>query len=248
VTRTPEQLHREFFPEVEAGGFSRLDGTVEFYVRVNALLRADMTVLDLGAGRGEWAEDPVAYRRDLRRIRGKVARVIGVDVDPAVHENPGCDEARVVTADAPLDLPDASVDLVLADHTFEHLTDPAHVARELDRVLVPGGWICARTPNRWGYIGVGARLVPNALHVPVLRRLQPGRQERDVFPVAYRLNSPADLRRHFPPEGYRIHAYTVNAEPWYSGSSRVGWAVMNAVGRVTPQRWGAKYLIFAKKL
>ena len=32
------------------GGFSSLDGTMEFFTRVNVLLEPDYTVLDLGAG------------------------------------------------------------------------------------------------------------------------------------------------------------------------------------------------------
>jgi SAM-dependent methyltransferase len=244
---SPQDLQREFFPEVAAGGFSRVDGTIDFYVRVAALLRADMTVVDLGAGRGEFTDDPVPYRRDLRCLRGRVARVIGVDVDPVVRDNPGCDEVRVIEPGRPIDLPDASVDLVLSDHTFEHLDDPAATVRELDRILVPGGWICARTPNRWGYIGLGAQLVPNGAHVSMLRRLQPGRQSRDVFPVRYRLNTLGALRRHFPRGRFRLYAYTVNAEPWYFGASRLAWSVMFVLGRLAPQRLGAKYMIFLQK-
>lgn len=48
----PPPFVERLFPEVSAGGFTRMDGTVEFYTRVNALLRPDMTVLDFGAGRG----------------------------------------------------------------------------------------------------------------------------------------------------------------------------------------------------
>lgn len=45
------------FPEIGAGGYTSRDGTVEFYGRVQALLRPTMHVLDFGAGRGArgWA-------------------------------------------------------------------------------------------------------------------------------------------------------------------------------------------------
>lgn len=56
------QLRRQLYPESGAGGFSRVDGTVEFYTRVNALLSPDAVVVDLGAGRGKQSEDPVAFR------------------------------------------------------------------------------------------------------------------------------------------------------------------------------------------
>ena len=64
------------------GGHSPLDGTVEFYGRVNAFLQPQFVVVDLGAGRGAWtADDARLYNRSLRWLRGKVARVIGLDVD-----------------------------------------------------------------------------------------------------------------------------------------------------------------------
>ncbi|MDQ3222049.1 MAG: class I SAM-dependent methyltransferase [Gemmatimonadota bacterium] len=157
-------LRRRVHPEVAAGGFTRVDGTVEFYTRVNALLRPDMVVVDYGAGRGRFMEDESApLRRDLCRLQGKVTRVVGLDLDDAVLSNPVLDEAHVIDLAAPLPLASNSVDLVLSDYTFEHVDDPATVSRELTRILKSGGWICARTPNRFGYIGVGTNIVPNDL-------------------------------------------------------------------------------------
>ena len=70
---------------------------------------------------------------------------------------------------------------------------------EIERILKPGGWFCARTPNKWGYISLGANLIPNSLHVRFLKFLQPDRQEEDVFPTRYRMNTIAALKTHFPP-------------------------------------------------
>src|SRR5690606_34252882 len=108
------------------------------------------------------------------------------DIDDAIRSNPGLDEALVLEPGAKLPLPPESVDLVVSDATFEHITDPELYMPELDRVLKPGGWICARTPGRWGYIGLGATMVPNRWHVRLLRYLQPHRKEIDVFPTAYK--------------------------------------------------------------
>jgi hypothetical protein len=74
------------------------------------------------------------------------------------------------------------------------------VVAELHRVVAPGGWVCARTPNRRGFIAVGARLVPNALHVRALKKLEPERKDFDVFPTRYRLNTMGQVRRAFPPD------------------------------------------------
>ena len=162
-----------FFPEAAVGGYSRVDGTVEFYGRINALLQPDATVLDFGAGRGVGLqEDPVPYRRSLRILQGKCRRLVGVDIDEAVMENPYLDETHVIAPSSRIPLETASVDLIVSDNTFEHIADPRSTVRDLDRVLKSGGWLCARTPNRWGYIALGASVVPNRWHVPFLRQLQ----------------------------------------------------------------------------
>ena len=237
------------YPEVGAGGFSRVDGTVEFYGRVRSLLRPDMVVLDFGAGRGVGPqEDPVTYRRELQVHRGHVATVIGADVDPVVKENPVLDEAIVLDGvSAALPLADASVDLVVSDFTFEHLDDPAHTAGELDRILRPGGWLCARTPNKWGYIGVGARLVPNSFHTRFLRRLQPDRKAVDVFPTRYRCNTRADVRRCFPPDRFDDFSYRHESEPLYAGSSPAAQRAQRAVLAMAPNALASMLMIFLRK-
>lgn len=214
------QILQSIYPEIGAGGFSRVDGSVEFYTRVNALLRPAMTVVDYGAGRGEWIGDNVAYRRQLRMLRGKVAEVVGVDVDDAVAQNDSVD--RFVIADDPRRIPldDRSVDLVVSDHTFEHIDYPAEIARELERIIRPGGWICARTPNRWGYIALATSVIPNRRHVGALHTLQPDRNSVDVFPTRYRLNTRRAVTRHFPPDRWENFSYFWSGEPSYFGRSR----------------------------
>src|SRR5215213_4558977 len=93
------------------------------------------------------------------------------------------------------------------------------LAAEVLRVLKPGGWFAARTPNKWGMIGLGARAVPNRLHTRFLHRLQPGRQAEDVFPVEYHMNTRRRLRALFPPP-HRTVVYGHSSEPTYFGHSR----------------------------
>src|SRR5690349_16475072 len=126
-----KSLITDYFPEVAAGGFSRTDGSVEFYARVNALLSVDSVVLDFGAGRGRFLEDPIKYRRNLRTMRGRVRQVIGVDVDSAVLGNPSVDVAYCVASGGQIPIAASSVDVVISDFTFEHIESPAAVASEL---------------------------------------------------------------------------------------------------------------------
>jgi SAM-dependent methyltransferase len=242
---------RSLYPEMAAGGFSRVDGAVAFYSRVGALLDEagpGAVVVDFGAGRGAVLEDPVPYRRKVRVLRGRAARVAGVDIDEAVLGNEAVDEHHLVRVGDRLPFADGSVDLVVSDDTFEHVTHPGWVAAELDRVLRPGGWLCVKTPNRWGYIGVAARAVPNRLHVGMLRRLQPDKPARDTFPTAYLLNTPRDLRRWFPPDRFQHAVWAVDTEPAYVGRSRAAARVSQAAFAVTPAPLRSVLFAFLRKL
>src|SRR5215813_12598009 len=87
----------KLYPEIKAGGFARNNGGVQFHSRVNALLEPDMTVVDLGAGRGTVFHTGVdSYYERLLRLQGKVARVIGIDVDDGIVDHPYLDERHVI--------------------------------------------------------------------------------------------------------------------------------------------------------
>ena len=88
--------------------------------------------------------------------RGKVRCVIGADVDAAVLMNESVDEALVIPSDGSLALETASIDIVVCDAVFEHVSEPRKFVAELDRIVKPGGWVSAR-PLTGGDI---LRLVP----------------------------------------------------------------------------------------
>jgi SAM-dependent methyltransferase len=239
-------LSEKFYPEVGVGGFTRRDGTVQFYTQVNALLRPEFSVVDFGAGRGAFAEQ-YDFRSGLATLKGKVAEVIGVDVDDAVLENSLVDRAVVYSGDK-IPLADQGTDLILADMTFEHIPDPATTSAELSRILKPGGWICARTPHLRSLIALGSSLIPNRFHAGALKSIQPGRQERDVFPALYRLNSKAALRRYFAPGAWIDRSYTWTPEPAYHLGSPAIFQGMRALNYLKePILGGEVLLVFLQK-
>lgn len=244
----PDAAMLRYYPEAAVGGFSRMDGEVEFYTRINALVDADSRVLDLGAGRGQWAVEPQPpLRRWLRHLQGRVAEVVGVDVDDAVLTNPAVDDARIVAPGAPLPFESGSFDVVIADYVLEHVDagDAQGLADEVMRVLRPGGWFCARTPNKWGLIGIGARFVPNRWHTRVLSTLQPRRKVEDVFPTRYAMNTRRRLRALFAP--HPTWVYPHEAVPTYFERSRVAWHLASWFGRLTPRSWSATWMVFVQR-
>ncbi len=242
------QIMAGWFPEVGAGGFTSLDGTIEFYGRIQALLRPEMHVLDFGAGRGgALRDDPVTFHRTLLNLKGKVARVVACDVDEAVLTNPGADEALVIALDAPLPFADASFDLIVSDFVFEHITNPALVSAELRRILKPGGWLCARTPNKYGLISLATHLIHNSRHTKVLRWAQPERHEVDVFPTAFRLNSKRELLAWFPPDAFEHFSYRYEPEPAYFFNNRAVLLLMLFVNWLLPPVMKGNLFIFLRK-
>ena len=212
----------QFFPETRFGGFTHVDGTVNFFTRVNALLEPGSVALDVGCGRGEYVEDPVKARRDLRILRGKSRSVIGIDVDPAAGVNPGIDEFRLIEGPA-WPVADSSIDLCLCDHVIEHIADPEAFFAECNRVIRPNGFLCIRTPNSFGYVAIAARLVPNGFHGKVLESAQQGRAEEDIFPTVYKCNTRRRLRNILARNHFDSAVFTYDAEPAYLSFSKLAY-------------------------
>lgn len=235
------------YPETSAGGFTRVDGTVQFFVRVCALLAPTAVVLDFGAGRGRLASTGSRFKRELVDLRNHAARVIAADIDRAVLENPISHE-QIVIENGRIPLPDSSVDLIVADYVLEHVDDPQTVAAELRRVLKAGGWLCARTPHISSLVSIAARLVPNRLHVRAVDVVQPKEREaRDVFPTVYRLNSRRALRTYFPENAWVHCSYTWNPEPGYHFGSRVVATLLRVFQYLKQPVDGEVFMIFLQK-
>jgi SAM-dependent methyltransferase len=228
-----------------AGGYLPLDGTVEFYGRVCALLKPTDVVLNLGAGRGAWYfEDESEYRRSLQDLKPRVKYVSGADIDPVVLTNPTSHE-NLLIRDGRIPLPDHSVDLVVADYVFEHIENPAAVCAEISRLLRPGGYLCARTPHKYHAICIAARLIRNRSHAHVLSVAQPHRTSADVFPTVYRLNTIRDIRRHFG--AFDDHSYLYAAEPQYYFGRKYMYYALRCLRPVLPGVLAASIFVFLKK-
>ena len=191
-------MKSRFHNEASIDGFTKYDSTIMFYNFVHALLKPGMNLLDFGAGRAEWYFDKVSVqRRRLRDFRDRGVRVTAADIEPAVLEHPASDEQVLMKPGERLQFDDNSFDVIVSDWVFEHVDNVDQVCGELQRITKPGGWICARTPNRFGYISLFTSLIPDRLHTAVLKYVQPGRLEEDEFPTVYKLNSVSAVKKYF---------------------------------------------------
>jgi SAM-dependent methyltransferase len=239
-------LLRVHYPEARFGGFSDVDGTVVFYLRVRALLRTTDVVLDVGCGRGAGADDPVPTRRRILRLREECSRVIGIDVDFGARHNALIDEFRLIENSC-WPVGNETVDLCLADWVLEHVADPVLFHSELARVLKPGGYFCARTSNRLGYVALADRLIPACMRRRVLQLTSGNRTDQDFFPVLHRCNTVFSLRKLLLSNGFDCVVYGFEAEPSYLTFSPRAYALGAIWQKWSPALLRNALFVFAKK-
>jgi len=140
-------------------------------------IRNDSFILDLGAGSG--------FAKQMN-FRGTVGKVCGLDPGPSVLRNPHLDEAKIGSGES-IPWPGQTFDIVFAHNVLEHLSEPEAVFREVLRVLKPGGFFLAKTPNRFHYVTLVAQLTPTSFH-KFFNQLR-GRDDAHTFKTHYRVNS-----------------------------------------------------------
>jgi len=163
-----------------------------FRKEVEPFLDSTHHLLDLGAGSGI---------NPYMDFRGQVARIVGVDLDHSVKQNPFIDDSRIGNGEAiPYD--DTTFDVVIAANTLEHLDDPESVFQEVNRVLKPEGLFFVKTPNKYHYVSLISRLTPISFH-RFYNKLR-GVNEHDVFPTKYKANDPRRLHHLAQLSGFEV--------------------------------------------
>jgi SAM-dependent methyltransferase len=218
-----------------------LDSAHVFMVSAQAVAARSQVVAEVGCGRGVLAD--VGAWQDLR---GEGRTVIGIDIEDTGAANPVIDEFRLIGEDGRWPLCDASVDLAVSDFVLEHVTEPKAYVDELARVLRPGGMFIARTVSRSSVLAAAARIVPNDRHARTLEHLQPGREERDVFRTAYKMNSRRDLARFFDADFDWALARRTGLEQYFKPWPRLRRGVAQVERHLPTSMWMA-LVVFARR-
>ena len=166
-----------------------------FEREVERYLRPEHTLLDAGCGRMA----PI-----LAKYRNRARRLIGVDLVDFAPADGGLELYHCDLGAVPVE--DSCVDVTMARSVMEHVTDPARVYGEIYRVLKPGGHFIFLTANLWDYASIIAKLIPNRFH-PWLVSKTEGREECDVFPIAYRTNTQGAVQKWAKQTGFEIVSF-----------------------------------------
>ena len=95
--------------------------------------------IDVGCGGGQLR--PFVQDRFARYVGMDGVRFDGFPADAEFHQ-------LDLDGRSPLPADDASADVAAAVETIEHVENPRALARELVRLVKPGGWIILTTPNQ----------------------------------------------------------------------------------------------------
>ena len=217
-----ESLKKKYYPN------DAKNGTLSFYDWLRRCAPPNAVVLNIGAG--------CTAKSQAGSLRGRVKRVVGIDLGAEVATNSDLDCALIADG-MKIPFKTSAFDLVWADYVLEHIERPLPFLREVARVLKPGASFFFRTPNKYHYVSWVSRWTPFRFHQwisPYLQGVRPEEDER--HPTFYRLNTKREILRVTSPAGFRCaEIRLIEPEPAYlafhPSAFLVGVAYERAVNR-----------------
>jgi 2-polyprenyl-3-methyl-5-hydroxy-6-metoxy-1,4-benzoquinol methylase len=156
--------------------------------------------LDVGCGRDLFPSN----RALAAQLAKRAGRLVGLDPDPTLDENPFVHE-RIRSGIDDYDGGHA-FDLITLRMVAEHIDDPAACARSIERSLRPGGLCVVYTVYSGSPMPLLTRLAPMGLR-HVIKRWLWNTEEKDTFPTRFQMNTRGKLRRLFEAVGMREEAF-----------------------------------------
>ena len=136
-------------------------------------------------------------------------------------------------------------DVVLCDYVLEHIENPDEFFRSVNLILKPGGWFVARTPHKFHYVSLVSQFLNLANNFNLLRYLQPGREEKDVFPAFYRMNTQKGLQKLF--SDYDDYSFIYRTEPSYFFGSKLVFFIQKVIHFILPHFLIGNLFVFLNK-
>ena len=201
----------------------------------------------LGEGRGRRILDVGAADGIVsRRLTERGWRVTGLEGDPALAQAGARHCERMLTANLNREIPEVAgpFDAILYGVVLEHLVDPLRVLVELDRALVPDGFVVIS--------------VPNIAHLYIRLLLLVGRFDyidRGILDDSHlRFFTERSLRALIADAGLTVERFTATPAPLYQilpASWHKRWvaathAVNAVIARSLPRLLGYQLIVLAR--
>lgn len=202
---------------------------------VDTLVTAQTTWMDVGGGGSVLVYNPRAARQIAERCR----LLVGLDPSSNIHTNSFVHErVQSMLEDYQTD---RQFDLITMCMVVEHVAAPEKFVSALARLTRPGGLVVVYTVNYWSPVTWLSKLTPHRVH-EVLRKRLWGEDEKDTFPVVYKMNTRGTLRRLFGAAGFEEAGFSrlddcraLSFTPLLARIELCTWKVLGALGLHYPE-------------
>jgi 2-polyprenyl-3-methyl-5-hydroxy-6-metoxy-1,4-benzoquinol methylase len=168
----------------------------DFYeAMVDHLMHPGADWIDIGCGRDIFPQN----QNLARELAHRCGRLVGVDPDPNVHDNPFVKERHQGLIESFQTSDRFSV--ITLRMVAEHIEHPHAAVAKLSALSRSGGHVVIFTPSKWAPVSFVARWTPFAFHHPVKKLLWKS-EARDTFPVQFKMNTRGRLRELFEGAGF----------------------------------------------
>lgn len=190
-----------------------VDSTTTFYSLIDKFVNKNSRVLEIGPGR---------TNKRTNYLASLCGYLVGLDIDAVAKENRDLAESHLYNGDE-FPLPDSSFDAVVSIWVNEHINNPEIHAKEISRILRPGGRLIFNTPNKYHYATLIAAASPHWFHVLVANRSRNlGSSAVDPHPTFYRFNTRRKIRSVLEQQGMEIETLVViEGSPIYFQFSKI---------------------------
>lgn len=202
-----QMFHLRYGKDGELGWGPRLRQDYDYYTPddyyealVAGLIAPGSHWLDIGCGRELFASN----HQLSRSLQQRCARLVGLDPDPTLQENPWVHEKIALAIDAFEG--DASFDVVTMRMVAEHIAEPEACVARIAAALKPGGIAVIYTVFGFSPIPLLTRLAPMGLRHVVKSWLW-GTQPKDTFPTCFGMNTRSKLVRLFAGVSMSEHSF-----------------------------------------
>jgi SAM-dependent methyltransferase len=126
--------------------------------------------------------------------------LVGLDPDDNIDENSFVHRReKTVLENYKTEL---QFDLITMRMVAEHIRDPEKVVGALSRLAKSGGHVIIYTVSKWSPVSILASATPTIVH-RIAKRALWQTEDRDTFPVIYKMNTRPALTRLFGRAGFR---------------------------------------------
>jgi len=153
---------------------------------LDSLVTEETRWIDVGGGRAV-----LPHNEELSfRLSKRCKSLTSVDPSENVFQNPFAHE-KICSFFEDFNT-EKKFDLATFRMVAEHIENPESVVKKLEDCMRPGGVLVIYTINKYSPIPIITRLTPFSWHHKI-KKIFWGGEERDTFPVAYKMNSRSDL-------------------------------------------------------